>query len=444
MDHFWKHCLKQFSARFDESSFSAFIQPTVTRTEGDLFLIVSPNSTVDRWLKKNLEPSFKEFFESAYPTKNYRFVVEKKASHAKQAAPSPSPVRPVNKEKTAVESGLKEDLCFDFFVPGQANELPLQLAKGMSQGDLQINPLFIYGSTGLGKTHLAHAIGNQYLSHFPDRRVLCITARNFLSEFVAACRNQQVEQFKDKYKRLDMLIVDDIQYIGGDKERTQEEFFYLFNFMQENDKQIVITCDRAPKQIKDMHSRLTSRFNSGCATYLPAPEFELRVAIVRHLSERWKTVIDDEVTHFIAENIRSNVRELKGAVKRIFAMCRYQDTGPSVALCRKALSDLIGRTNVIISIDIIKEKVCKYYGIRFNDLTSQKRNQAIAHPRHIAIYLCRQLTNLSLPDIGKKFGNRNHTTVLHSCRLTKENIKNNNELREQIQYLEMLIKEACH
>ncbi len=443
---FWKNCLKKFSQEFDHVTFNAFIEPLKTYVEDDTFYIVSSNAAVDKWLKTNLENSLNVSFKEAGLSQKYVFKTD---SSLQPTFTASTFVEKTDKPRTSsiigpvFETGLNKNNTFDSFISGQTNELALMAAKKIAQGGSDnISPLFIYGGTGLGKTHLVHAIGNTYLKTFPSRKVFYTPARTFLKDFVTACRLNRIEQFKDHYHGLDMLIIDDIQYIGGDKERTQEEFFYLFNILQEGNKDIVITCDRPPTQIRNMNSRLTSRFNSGLATHIPTPEYELRVEIVRYRSNQWKTPFDDEVIYFVAEHIRSNVRELQGAIKRIIALSAFKGLPPSLTICKQALSDFIGKNNVTISADAIKEKVSLYYNIRINDLSSKKRNHSITLPRHVCIYLCRQLTNMSLPEIGKVF-NRNHTTVLYSCRTIEDKVKKDKDFLDQVRHLEMAIKEQA-
>lgn len=439
---FWQSCLEKFSQEFDAVTYNAFIKPLDIHLESDTFYIIASNSLTERWLKNNLHRSFEHFFAQANaPAKKFAFktVSRPMSQEPQKQTHHPSTPTPISHSQP---TGLIKDFTFASFIDGKANELALMAAKKIASGNSDnISPLFIYGGAGLGKTHLVQAVGNEYLKQHPHRKVRFTTARNFLQTFVTACRTNQVERFKDNYQNLDMLIVDDIQNIGGDKERTQEEFFYLFNILQDSNREIIITCDKAPSEIKDMTTRLTSRFNSGVALHIPPPEFELRAGIVRFRSAQWKQTFSEEVISFVAENVRSNVRELQGAVKRIIALCEYKGTAPTLPLCKEALADLLGKNNAVILPDTIKEKVAHYYGVRINDLSAKKRHQSVALPRHVAVYLCRQLTNLSLPEIGKHF-NRNHTTVLYSCRLIEDMVKKDKNFLDQVHHLEMRIKET--
>ncbi|MCH9757871.1 MAG: chromosomal replication initiator protein DnaA [Proteobacteria bacterium] len=438
MENFWQDCWKVLRTHFDAEAYDAFIKPVALNIENDTLYITAPNKATERWLRSNVEPLLLQLIKTEF---NKTFTTSYRLNGHAVALPEASEAPAFIPAAEKSNSNLPKQRTFDNFIPGRANEIPLIAAKNIAKGDNTVNPLFIYGSTGLGKTHLIQAIGNEYRKNFPQRRVLYINARSFLNDVVNAYRLNQQDKFKQRYQKLDLLIVDDIQYIGGDKIRTQEEFFFLFNTLYEENKSIVISCDRAPSKIKDLPQRLTTRFNAGLPTHITPPEFELRTEIVRQKAQTQGIKLKNDIVYFIAEHVKSNVRELEGAVNRIRAMVQYQKAEPTLALCRDAIADLIGHANTLIHADMIKEKVAHYYHIRTSDLSSQKRHRAIAIPRHIAVYLCRQMTNMSLPEIGRSFGKRNHTTVLHSCRWVEESIKNNPNLWEEIKNLEISIKD---
>lgn len=444
MENFWQYCLRRFKAELDPAAYDAFIEPVSLQKEDDTLFLVSPNQSTERWLKQNIEPSLrammKEYFPEASPSLSYTTTNSKKS--AKTPPKSAKICKTSKSEKNTGNTGLRKELIFESFVPGRANEIALIAAKAIAQGDGNVNPLFIFGNTGLGKTHLVQAIGNEYQRNYPDRKLLYTPARSFMADVVQAFRLNRPEQFKARYQELDMLIVDDIQYIGGDKVRTQEEFFFLFNALYEDGKEIIITCDRSPTNIRDLPSRLTSRFNAGLTTHVSPPEFELRAEILRHKAKQRGVSLETDIVHFIAENIKSSVRELEGALKRVIAMAKFKNAPMSLKLCRSALADLIGQANVLIQPDKIKEKVCQFYNVRLSDLSSKKRHRSISQPRHVAIYLCRQLTNMSLPEIGQHFGKRNHTTVLHSCRQIEERVGNDKILSNEVDSLSMSIKDT--
>lgn len=453
MDNFWQHCLDRFKTEFDETSYNAFIRPTAFRIEDNKIILISPNTAIERWLRQHiyapLQDSVNSYFKNSEGTP-YQIIIQaiatgqlpekiqtKIETYSSSIPPSPRREKPPLREET----GLIRKQTFQNFVTGSDNELAYFYANQIASGESNISPLFIHGSTGLGKTHLLQAIGNDYLRKFPDRQVLYTLARKFMSDVVYAYRSNKVEQFKQRYRTLDVLIIDDIQYIGGDRKRTQEEFFFLFNDLHEEEKNIVISSDRSPLFLDNMPRRLSTRFNAGLMTEIKKPNFELRCDILQTKAELGGIKLKDEVIRFIAEHVKSNVRELEGALKRLHALAKFQGKTPTLSLCREAISDFIGQSNVIISADTIKEQVAKYYNIRVADLSSVKRHRSVARPRHIAIYLCRRLTDLSLPNIGSLFGGREHTTVMHSCRWVIGEMEKNNKLKEQINLLESLIKE---
>ena len=436
MEKFTHLCWETLQKHFDHETFGAFIKPTALEIKDNMLLVSPPNKATERWLRENIEEVVQSVSKT-YFGHNILINYHTESSGAQTENAEPPPYIPPQKN----DSNLPAKYSFANFIPGRANEIPLIAAKAVARGENLTNPLFIYGSTGLGKTHLIHAIGNEYIENFNNRRVRYVTARAFLNEVVQAFRQNRQEDFKRRYQNLDLLIVDDIQYIGGDKVRTQEEFFFLFNTLYEENKSIVISCDRAPLQIKDLPRRLTTRFSAGFPIHITAPEFELRLEIVRQKAGTRGLVLEEDAVYFIAEHAKANVRELEGAINRVHAMARFQQTKASLALCRNAIADLIGTANILINPDIIKEKVARFYHLRTTDLSSQKRHRSIVIPRHVAVYLCRQMTTLSLPDIGRHFGKRNHTTVLHSCNYIEERIKNDSAFWEEVKTIETAVKE---
>lgn len=431
--HLYWETLRQ---QFDRETFNAFIKPTALEIKDDTLFLSPPNKATERWLRKNIEEVVRDVIKTCFG-RDFPIDYHTGSNGVLPEDTSPPPYQPRVKN----DSNLPVKYSFANFIPGRANEIPLLAAKAIARGESAPNPLFIYGSTGLGKTHLIQAIGNEYIKNFAGRRVRYITARTFLNEVVQAFRLNRQEDFKRRYQNLDLLIVDDIQYIGGDKVRTQEEFFFLFNTLYEDNKSIVISCDRAPLQIKDLPRRLTTRFCAGLPTHITPPEFELRMEIVRQKAAVRGLALEEDAVYFIAEHAKANVRELEGAINRIHAMAQFQQTKASLALCRNAIADLIGMANILINPDLIKEKVARFYYLRTAELSSQKRHRSVVIPRHVAVYLCRQMTTLSLPDIGRHFGKRNHTTVLHSCRYVEERIKNDSAFWEEVKTIETSVKE---
>ncbi len=419
---------------FDETIFNAFIAPARAMRENGALLVSAPDEASARWLEQNVKKPLQLFARSYL---GEELEVSFRAGGDAAPAPKPSPRRALPNE-----ANLRTDFTFDNFLTGRANETAYVAAKAISTGAAdQLSPLlFLYGRTGLGKTHLAQAVGNHYLSLHPGRRGRYIMARDFMTDVVNASRLNQHEKFKRRYEGLDLLIVDDIQYIGGDKERTQEEFFFLFNKLHDQNKIIIITSDRAPMHIRDLPERLTSRLRCGIPGHLAPPETELREAILRQKAKQLNAHLDDNIVRFIAEKIKSNVRELEGALHRVLASSRFLGKPPSLDICQEVLADLLDFARESVNVDIIKKKVAEFYRLRASDLASARRHRSIAQPRHIAMYFCRHMTNLSLPEIGAQFGDREHSTVLHSCRKVESMLKTNIQTQEDVRLLEMLIK----
>ena len=450
MDNFWRTCTDLLQKRFGQNVFDAFIAHASARRddEGNL-LVCADNDASVRWLEQNTREALQELA-------NQHFGAETKLHFRAISAPendnepdmpkkSTQPTsKPAAKVKTSLDrlTNLRTDLTFDKFLPGHANELALYNARIISTGDAdRISPLlFLHGRTGMGKTHLSHAIGNHYVSLYPQRRVLYVMARDFMSDVVNAMRLNRHDQFKRRYEGLDLLIIDDIQYIGGDMKRTQEEFFFLFNKLHNENKIIIVTSDHAPTQLRNFPERITSRLRCGIPAYLAPPELELREAILHQKAKQRGVTMDEKVIRFIAEKMKCNVRELEGALHQVLTTAAFLKKPPSLELSRDALADILDSTKESINVDTIKKKVAEFFHLRVSDLSSRNRHRSVVRPRHMAMYLCRQLTNLSLPEIGSHFGDREHSTVLHSCRFVEKELKANSKTQEEIKILEMLVK----
>jgi chromosomal replication initiator protein len=328
------------------------------------------------------------------------------------------------------KSRLNADFTFDTLVTGRANDLARAAAQQVAMNPgTSYNPLFIYGGVGLGKTHLIHAIGNAVLINNPRAVVRYSHAEDYVSDVVRAYQQRSFDVFKRHYRNLDLLLIDDIQFFNG-KGRTQEEFFYAFNALVEAKKQIIITCDTYPKDIQGLEDRLISRFDWGLTVQIEPPELEMRVAIVKKKAEASRIDVSDDVAFLIAKNLRSNVRELEGALNRVLAFARFHGRDINVEVAKEALKDVIGATNRQLTLDLIQKTVADYYKIKVSDMYSHKRTRAVARPRQIAMWLARELTAHSLPEIGEAFGGRDHTTVIHACRTVvdlrgKDGILNN-------------------
>ena len=331
-------------------------------------------------------------------------------------------------------------LTFDTLVEGSANRMARAAAMHVATmpGHLY-NPLFIYGGVGLGKTHLVHAVGNKLLADRPDAKVLYIHAEQFVSDVVKAYQRKTFDEFKHRYHSLDLLLIDDVQFFAN-KDRTQEEFFNAFEALLAKKSHIVMTSDTYPKGLADIHERLVSRFDSGLTVAIEPPELEMRVAILINKAISEGSVMPEEVAFFVAKNVRSNVRELEGALRKILAYSRFNQKEISIQLAREALRDLLSIQNRQISVENIQKTVADYYKIKVADMYSKKRPASIARPRQIAMYLAKELTQKSLPEIGELFGGRDHTTVLHAVRKISAERQQLTELNQQLHVLEQTLK----
>jgi len=315
----------------------------------------------------------------------------------------------------AREIGLNEKYTFDSFVIGPSNRFAHAASLAVSDSPAKAyNPLFIYGAAGLGKTHLMHAIGQRALEKSPKAKVLYISSEEFTNQLIGAIQNRSTPKFREKYRSVDILLIDDVHFIAG-KESTQEEFFHTFNTLYDSHKQIVVTSDRPPKEINKLEERLVSRFGWGLVTDIQPPDFETRTAILKKKSEKETIRLPEDVFYFLAEKVKTNIRELEGALIRVVAYSRLVEKEVSVDLAKEVLKDMIIEGEKKVTIDLIQKKVSEYFDIKLSDMRAKKRSKAIAYPRQIAMYLARQLTDYSLPEIGDQFGGRDHTTVIHAC-----------------------------
>ncbi len=433
----WNACLQTFERELTPQQFATWIAPLACADEEGRMKLVAPNRFILQWVKDRFGPRIAAMAAAANgaPVAIEFAVADAVASPPAppQAAPKATllpiantPARPVDSTPSVapqtVTSGRKSDATslnptFNFasFVSGKSNQLARAAALQVSDHPTSYNPLFVYGGVGLGKTHLIQAIGNQILEQNPAAKIRYIHAETYVSDVVRAYQHKAFDEFKRHYRSLDLLLIDDIQFFGG-KNRTQEEFFYLFNTLIDAKKQVVITCDTFPKEMAGIEERLISRFGWGLTVALEPPELEMRVAILLAKAHSVGMRMDEQVAFFIAKHIRSNVRELEGALKRVLAYSNFHAQEISLTLAKEALRDLLAVQNRQISIENIQKTVADYYKIRISDMYSKKRSRAIARPRQVAMALAKELTQMSLPEIGGNFGGRDHTTVLHACR----------------------------
>jgi chromosomal replication initiator protein len=452
----WTACLAAFATELTPQQFATWIQPLTCECDGTQLRLVAPNRFVLQWVKERFGGRIEALARAAGgPPVTLEFAV---ADAPPLAAPVDNPAEPdaAPAVRTGLGAGaasgtllaannparpiaevaarlapavastsvmprrvdgpnLNPGFTFDSFVTGKANQLARAAAMQVADHPTSYNPLFVYGGVGLGKTHLIQAIGGHILARDPNARIRYIHAETYVSDVVRAYQHKAFDEFKRNYRSLDLLLIDDIQFFGG-KSRTQEEFFYLFNTLIEAHKQVVITCDTYPKEIEGIEERLISRFGWGLTVSLEPPELEMRVAILLAKAHESRMRMDEQVAFFIAKHIRSNVRELEGALKRVLAYANFHKQEINLALAKEALRDLLAVQNRQISIDNIQKTVADYYKIRISDMHSKKRSRAVARPRQVAMALAKELTQLSLPEIGSNFGGRDHTTVLHACR----------------------------
>jgi chromosomal replication initiator protein len=417
MNSFWRYCLTQFEKELPPQQFKTWIKPLKLRIEDETLTLVAPNRFVQQWIRERFLQRIEELAQE-----HLRRRVEVRLTLAEKdhvSVPSQPRLAAGNggiKPSSREISRLNPAFTFDTFVTGKANELARAAATQVAERPgAAYNPFFIYGGVGLGKTHLIHAIGNHRRNYAPETKIRYIHAEQYVSDVVRAYQHKAFDDFKRYYHSLDLLLIDDIQFFNG-KSRTQEEFFYAFNALIESHKQVVITCDTYPKEISGIENRLISRFGWGLTVAVEPPELEMRVAILLKKAEADGVKLDEGVAFFLAKHIQSNVRELEGGLKRVLAFARFAGRDLSVDLCSEALRDLLAIQHRQISIENIQKTVADYYKIKVSEMYSKKRSRAVARPRQIAMALAKELTQLSLPNIGEAFGGRDHTTVLHACR----------------------------
>ena len=426
MDSFWDLCQERFRANLTQQQFSTWIKPLVFEDAGGEVRILAPNHFVMDWVREKFAEHIDGWAQEFYARPvSITYALGKKTSAPRThtapsavAAPAPLPAGVAAPAQMGMR--INPGFTFDNFVSGRANQLARAAALQIANNPgVAYNPLFVYGGVGLGKTHLLQAIGNTVRQANPDARISYIHANDYVDDVVKAYLNKQFDDLKRRYMSLDLLLIDDIQFLAK-KDRTQEEFFYVFNSLIENKKQIVITCDTFPKEISGLDDRLKSRFAWGLTVAVEPPELEMRVAILLAKAQAENVKLDENVAFFIAKQVRSNVRELEGALKRVIAFSRFHEKPITLELVKEALRDLIASTSRIVSIENIQKTVADFYKIKVADMFSKKRTRNLARPRQIAMALAKELTNQSLPEIGESFGGRDHTTVIHACRKVAE------------------------
>ena len=452
MDLLWSHCLDLLAQDVPEQQFNTWIKPLAAKADSDpskLVLMVANRFKLD-WIRAQ----YAQQIQSALDRLSGRAILLELAITPKE---KPIKLTPINQDLSPLteplgllpadeapaggfKSRLNSALTFETLIEGSANRMGRAAAMHVASSIGQLyNPLFIYGGVGLGKTHLVHAIGNKLLADNPQAKVLYIHAEQFVSDVVKAYQRKTFDEFKQHYHSLDLLLIDDVQFFAN-KDRTQEEFFNAFEALLAKKSHIVMTSDTYPKGLTDIHERLVSRFDSGLTVAIEPPELEMRVAILINKAEIEGTLMPEEVAFFVAKNVRSNVRELEGALRKILAYSRFNQKDISIQLAREALRDLLSIQNRQISVENIQKTVADFYKIKVADMYSKKRPASIARPRQIAMYLAKELTQKSLPEIGELFGGRDHTTVLHAVRKMSAERQQLVELNQQLHVLEQTLK----
>jgi chromosomal replication initiator protein len=420
MSTLWSHCISKLEGELPPQQFNTWIRP-LQAVEGPSELrLLAPNRFVLDWVKQHFIGRIEEVVATQrdYPQLS---VVLEIGSRKPQAVVAEQAVsrKPAPSKKMGASS-LNSGFTFESFVEGKSNQLAKAASVQVSQNvGRAFNPLFIYGGVGLGKTHLMHAIGNEMLQANPSANIVYLHSERFVSDMVNALQHNSINAFKEYYRTVDALLIDDIQFFAG-KERSQEEFFHTFNTLLENKHQVVLTCDRYPKEIKGLEERLKSRFGWGLPVAVEPPDLETRVAILMSKAQQVGVELPPEVAFFVGKRIRSNIRELEGALRRVIANAEFTGREITLDFAKEALRDLIALQDRLINVENIQKTVAEYFKIRVADLLSSKRNRSVARPRQMAMALAKELTNHSLPEIGQLFGGRDHTTVLHACRRVQE------------------------
>jgi len=420
MSSIWNNCLSKLENEIPSSDFSTWIRPLQAVEEGEKLKLLAPN----RFIIDHLKQHFLTKVEDAVDEFSNGTLLLQFEIGSKKTAPLIQPKKKKTTVKNTRSNFLNKAFTFDSFVEGKSNQLARAASIQVSENiGKSYNPLFIYGSSGLGKTHLMHAIGNAVIEKNPETNVVYLHSEKFVQDMVQAFQHNTINAFKDYYRSVDLLLMDDIQFLAG-KERSQEEFFHTFNNLLDKKHQVVLTCDQYPKEIDGLEERLKSRFGWGLPVTIEPPDLETRAAILIKKANLVNVDLPQEVAFFIGKKIPSNVRDLEGALRRVVANAQFTGKEITIDFTKEALHDLISLQDKLVSIDNIQKTVAKYFKIRVADLSSKNRRQSITRPRQIAMYLARELTSHSYPEIGETFGGRDHTTVMNACKriaLLKEN-----------------------
>ncbi|HUQ28800.1 MAG TPA: chromosomal replication initiator protein DnaA [Usitatibacter sp.] len=440
MDSLWPSLAAELKKELPAQQYDTWIKPLRAERQDDQLVLVAPNHHVLRWVRSNLLSKIETRVERlAAGRLSVNLILDEKPSDTEIVMPEPVAIATPPERPTREEHRLNPGFTFTNFVNGKANQIARAAAIQVAENPgTAYNPLFIYGGTGLGKTHLLQAIGTEVLKRNPRAKVRYIHAEQFVADVVRAYQHKSFDSLKRYYRSLDLFLIDDVQFFVG-KSRSQEEFFYTFNALFEAHKQVAITSDCFPKEMTGIEERLISRFGWGLTVAVEPPELEMRVAILLKKAENDGVRLDENVAFFIAKHIRSNVRELEGALKRVLAYARFNNAVVSVTTAREALKDLLAVLNRQVSIENIQKTVADYFKIKVSDMYSKKRFRSVARPRQVAMALAKELTQQSLPEIGEAFGGRDHTTVLHACRKTAELRESDQEFARNYAQLQQIL-----
>ncbi|PPI88349.1 chromosomal replication initiator protein DnaA [Candidatus Pantoea edessiphila] len=460
----WQQCLSRLQDQLPATEFSMWIRPLKAKLNKNILALYAPNRFVLDWVKdkyyKNINELMQEFCGINAPLLNFKVGIcnIEKNTTVKIEIPITSIKKKYKNKKfsssiwndiliqsnTSYNSTLNKKYNFDNFIEGKSNKLAriaaYQIANSQivrNNRNIKYNPLFIYGGTGLGKTHLLHAVGNKIIKKIINIKLIYIHSELFVQNMVKALKNKAIEDFKCYYRSVDALLVDDIQFFAN-KERSQEEFFHTFNALLEGNQQMIITSDRYPKELQGIESRLKSRFECGLTIAIDPPELETRIKILMKKANEKNIILPDDVAFFIARNLHSNVRELEGALNRIIANANFIGCAINIDFVRKVIQDSLSLQNKLITIHNIQKQVAEYYKIKISDVISKNRSQLFTRPRQIAMAIAKELTNHSLPEIGRSFGGRDHTTVLHACRKIRKLCMDNYDIK--IDYFNLIKK----
>jgi chromosomal replication initiator protein len=420
----WQRCTEHLEQALSPQQFNTWIRPLQIVEEQNILKLLAPNRFVLDWVRNHyletIQDQLNNLSEGDPPT-----VVVEIGTKRKNVQPQTDRIKPINgsmseEKHVPIESNLNHSFVFETFVEGKSNQIARAASMQIGENPGKAyNPLFIYGGVGLGKTHLMHAVGNMMLQRNPQARVVYLHSERFVAEMVKALQHNTIEQFKKRYRSVNALLIDDIQFFAG-KERSQEEFFHTFNALFESQQQIILSSDRFPKEVSGLEERLKSRFGWGLTVAIEPPDLETRVAILQSKALQLNVELPNEVAFFMGKRIRSNIRELEGALRRVIANATFTGREINLDFAKNALRDMLAAHDKQITIENIQKTVAEYFQIRTSDLTSSKRSRSIARPRQIAMTLAKELTNHSLPEIGNAFGGRDHTTVIHANRKVKE------------------------